>query len=160
MFLKSIILPRVVKLLTGAECGLADFPGSICQRVFLFFLEGERVVVSSHSFCSLSLIQDAYYLSATAKHCTGDVHDGLPATQRVGSTVSSSTEKPDVLRSSPKITGNLNSGMADSESSCPSSTLPSHPLLAPRGAQVEKIRDVRCYHRLGTVFPQSSYVEA
>ena len=55
-----------------------------CAEGFSYFPLRERVVVSSHSFCSHSLKQDAYCLPATAKRCTGDVHDGLPATQKGG----------------------------------------------------------------------------
>ena len=51
---------------------------------FSYFPRRERVVVSSHSLCSHSLKQDTYYWPSTAKHCTGDVHDGLPATQKGG----------------------------------------------------------------------------
>ena len=84
VFLKSGILPRVVEIINGGLnvdllISLAPF-----AKGFSYFPGRERVVVSSHSFCSLSLIQDAYYLSATAKHSTGDVHDSLPATQKGG----------------------------------------------------------------------------
>lgn len=79
--------------------------------------------------------------------------------KKVGSTVSSSTEKPDVLRSSPKITGNLNSGMADSREFLPIIYTAQPPPVSSKRSTGRKIRDVRCY-RLGTVFPQSSYAEA
>ena len=67
----------------GAEYGLADFPGSICRRVFLFSFKGESGGFLAFILQS-QLKQDAYCLPAAAKHCTGDVHDGLPATQKGG----------------------------------------------------------------------------